>query len=192
MEGGSSFNALNFNVDYNEATGMNFTGAGTGVAVYVCPAAVHQPDGLRDGGDPYDPITSVFGTGYGYGDYGATNYVDIDPFGQAPYAAKYPATPTGISIQGPMGCSTRARPQYPRSPTAPAIPWPSAKTPGVILGTTVRTRKAITMASTLAQFSDWDRRAAPRFIAVLALGRARRSLRRFRPAQQQVSTRPRS
>ena len=26
MEGNSSFNALNFNVDYNEATGMNFTG----------------------------------------------------------------------------------------------------------------------------------------------------------------------
>ena len=26
MEGNTSFNALNFNVDYNEATGMNFTG----------------------------------------------------------------------------------------------------------------------------------------------------------------------
>ena len=26
MEGGASFNALNFNVDYNEATGMNLHG----------------------------------------------------------------------------------------------------------------------------------------------------------------------
>src|SRR5437867_2345524 len=34
MEGGSSFNALNFNVDYNEATGMNFTGCATVVSVF--------------------------------------------------------------------------------------------------------------------------------------------------------------
>src|SRR5271157_410811 len=32
-EGNASFNALNFSVDYNEATGMNFTGASTVVAM---------------------------------------------------------------------------------------------------------------------------------------------------------------
>jgi prepilin-type N-terminal cleavage/methylation domain-containing protein/prepilin-type processing-associated H-X9-DG protein len=80
MEGGSSFNALNFNVEYNEATGMNYTGASTVVAVYICPSATHAPDGGRDGVDPYDPISSLNG-GYGYGDYGATCYVDISPLG---------------------------------------------------------------------------------------------------------------
>ena len=46
LEGNNSFNALNFNVDYNEATGMNFTGASTVVASYLCPSsASRQPDG---------------------------------------------------------------------------------------------------------------------------------------------------
>jgi prepilin-type N-terminal cleavage/methylation domain-containing protein/prepilin-type processing-associated H-X9-DG protein len=81
MEGGTSFNALNFNVDYNEATGMNFTGASTVISVYLCPsAAARQPDG-NDGVDPNDPITQTFGKGYGYDDYGPTCYTDIDPTG---------------------------------------------------------------------------------------------------------------
>src|SRR5262249_58179227 len=80
MEGGSSFNALNFAVDYNEATGMNYTGASTVVAVYICPSATHSPDGGRDGVDPNDPISSV-GGGYGFGDYGSTCYTDISPLG---------------------------------------------------------------------------------------------------------------
>ncbi|MGP0066995.1 MAG: DUF1559 domain-containing protein [Isosphaeraceae bacterium] len=92
MEGNTSFNALNFNVDYNEATGMNYTGCSTTLAVFVCPSATHSPDGLRDGIDPYDPASN-FNGGYGYGDYGATNYTDIDPLGQTTYATNYPATP---------------------------------------------------------------------------------------------------
>ena len=39
MEGGSSFNALNFAADYNEATGMNFTGCSTVFNVYLCPSS---------------------------------------------------------------------------------------------------------------------------------------------------------
>jgi len=82
LEGGSSFSALNFNVDYNEATGMNFTGASTVVASYLCPSsAQRQPDGGNDGTDPLDLITSTFGRGYGYTDYGPTCYTDIDPNG---------------------------------------------------------------------------------------------------------------
>ena len=98
MEGNSSFNALNFNVDYNEATGMNFTGASTVVAAFLCPSSTRQPDGGNDGIDPNDPITSplFFGRGYGYDDYGPTCYTDIDPFGLSnnePGGATYPATP---------------------------------------------------------------------------------------------------
>jgi len=97
MEGNSSFNALNFNVDYNEATGMNFTGASTVVASYLCPSAANrQPAGGNDGVDPNDAITAFYGRGYGYDDYGPTCYTDIDPNGlmnNEPDAKIYPATP---------------------------------------------------------------------------------------------------
>jgi prepilin-type N-terminal cleavage/methylation domain-containing protein/prepilin-type processing-associated H-X9-DG protein len=78
LEGNSSFNALNFNVDYNEATGMNYTGAGSVIAVYICPSSTRAPDGGRDGIDPYDAASNL-SNGYGYNDYGPTNYTDIDP-----------------------------------------------------------------------------------------------------------------
>ncbi len=55
MEGGNSFNALNFNIyEYNDAIGINFTGASTVVNVYICPSATRSPDGGRDGVDPND------------------------------------------------------------------------------------------------------------------------------------------
>jgi prepilin-type N-terminal cleavage/methylation domain-containing protein/prepilin-type processing-associated H-X9-DG protein len=92
MEGNTGFNALNFNVDYNEATGMNYTGAGAALAVFLCPSSTRSPDGNRDGIDPYDAASSA-GNGYGYTDYGATNYTDIDPNANTTYAANFPATP---------------------------------------------------------------------------------------------------
>ncbi|WP_165219231.1 DUF1559 domain-containing protein [Aquisphaera insulae] len=94
LEGGSSFNALNFNADYNEATGMNFTGASTVINSYICPSATRSPDGGQDGPDPNDPISLASGRGYGYNDYGATCYTDIDPQGQIGNdGASYAATP---------------------------------------------------------------------------------------------------
>jgi prepilin-type N-terminal cleavage/methylation domain-containing protein/prepilin-type processing-associated H-X9-DG protein len=84
MEGGSQFNALNFNVGYNEATGMNFTGASAVINVFICPSSTRIGQG-RDSVDPNDPITTVYGRGYGYGDYGPTCYTDIDPNGIAAY-----------------------------------------------------------------------------------------------------------
>ncbi len=79
QEGGTSFNALNFSVDYNEITGMNFTGASNVVANFLCPSAVRATGGGTDGIDPNDAITTTFGRGYGMADYGATCYTDIDP-----------------------------------------------------------------------------------------------------------------
>jgi len=82
MEGGSSYNALNFNVkEYNEATGMNFTGAATVVSVYLCPSAARTGGGGQDGADPNDPISTQLGRGYGFTDYGPTCYTDISPIG---------------------------------------------------------------------------------------------------------------
>ena len=79
MEGGNSFNALNFNLaEYNDAWGANYTGASQVVAVFLCPSATRSPDGGRDGVDPNDPFSSQNG-GYGYNDYGPTVYTDISP-----------------------------------------------------------------------------------------------------------------
>ena len=79
MEGGTSFNALNFNLaEYNDAMGANYTGASQVVAVFLCPSATRQPDGGRDGVDPNDTFSSI-NNGYGYNDYGPTVYCDISP-----------------------------------------------------------------------------------------------------------------
>jgi prepilin-type N-terminal cleavage/methylation domain-containing protein/prepilin-type processing-associated H-X9-DG protein len=94
MEGGASFSAINFNIyEYNDAMGANITGAATVINVYICPSAVHSPEGGRDGVDLNDGGISALTGGYGYGDYGATCYTDIDPLGQTTYAAMFPATP---------------------------------------------------------------------------------------------------
>ena len=102
QEGGASFNALNFSVDYNEATGMNFTGASTVVNIFLCPSAVRQPAGGRDSVDPNDPITQAYGYGYGVNDYGATCYTDINPAGvQTGYSL---ATPYRLKASRANGC----------------------------------------------------------------------------------------
>ena len=41
MEGGSQFNALNFSVEYNDSTGINFTGASPVINTFLCPSAPH-------------------------------------------------------------------------------------------------------------------------------------------------------
>ena len=81
VEGNNTFNTLNFNVDYNEATGMNFTGCSTVFNFYLCPSANREPAGGRDTIDPNDPVATAKGIGYGVADYGATCYTDIDPTG---------------------------------------------------------------------------------------------------------------
>lgn len=82
-EGNASFNALNFNVDYNEATGMNFTGTSTVFNFFLCPSAVREPAGGRDSVDPNDAVSTATGIGYGVADYGPTVYTDISPLGVA-------------------------------------------------------------------------------------------------------------
>ena len=90
-EGGTQFNALNFVAGYNEASGMNFTGASAAIGFFVCPSAA-RIGGLRDAADPNDPISLARGLGYGYTDYGPTAYTDIDPLG----------TNTGYSLATPF------------------------------------------------------------------------------------------
>ena len=82
LEGGNVYNTLNFSVDYNEATGMNFTGCSSVLNVYLCPSSVREPGAGRDVTDPNDVTSTSRGTGYGVADYGATCYTDIDPLGR--------------------------------------------------------------------------------------------------------------
>ena len=94
MEGGNSFNAINFNIyEYNDAMGINITGTSQVLAVYICPSSTRQPDGSRDGVDPNDGGVSSFTGGYGYNDYGPTVYTDIDPFGLTGQLGSTQATP---------------------------------------------------------------------------------------------------
>ncbi len=97
MEGNSSFNALNFNVDYNESTGMNFTGASTVFNVFLCPSSQRDGNGGRDAIDPAEVTLGVSsgraGFGYGVQDYGATCYTDISPRGVAGGNGSSLATP---------------------------------------------------------------------------------------------------
>jgi prepilin-type N-terminal cleavage/methylation domain-containing protein/prepilin-type processing-associated H-X9-DG protein len=79
LEGGTAFNALNFNIsEYNDWSGINYTGASQAVSVFICPSATRQPDGGRDGADPLDQFSQI-NNGYGYTDYAPTNYTDISP-----------------------------------------------------------------------------------------------------------------
>jgi prepilin-type N-terminal cleavage/methylation domain-containing protein/prepilin-type processing-associated H-X9-DG protein len=94
IEGGTSFNALNFNLaEYNDAYGANYTGASQVVAVFLCPSAIHSPEGGRDGTDPNDPLSAtITSNGYGYNDYGPTVYTDISPIAVGGLGAT-PVTP---------------------------------------------------------------------------------------------------
>jgi prepilin-type N-terminal cleavage/methylation domain-containing protein/prepilin-type processing-associated H-X9-DG protein len=93
MEGGNSFNALNFNLDYNDLSGANFTGCTTVFNVFLCPSANRQPAGGRDAVDPLDALSTATGIGYGVQDYGATAYTDISPTGTGGGAGANGCTP---------------------------------------------------------------------------------------------------
>ncbi len=78
MEGSTLYTAMNFSMGYWEASGSNFTGASAAVNIFICPSAARD-NPQRDGADPSDTVSTAFGVGYGYCDYGATYYVDISP-----------------------------------------------------------------------------------------------------------------
>jgi len=80
IEGGSLYNALNFNYEYNDNSGGNFTGASAVVNVFLCPTAQRVSGGNRDSAatDPNaSPYEKAIGGGYGYTDYAPSVYSDI-------------------------------------------------------------------------------------------------------------------
>ena len=116
---------VNFNVDYNGLTGMNFTGARRS-STSSSALATRQPDGGNDGVDPNDPIVPVPAAGL------RLRRLRPDRLHRhQPRSASPPGTPTPYRDKSSRqtACSSRARPRSARSPTAPATPSPSARTP---------------------------------------------------------------
>ena len=84
IEGGTIFNAINFNLEYNSLSGANVTAYSSVVNSFLCPSTARQSGsapGHENAGDPGDPNASRFG-GMAVADYGATVYSDIDPQGR--------------------------------------------------------------------------------------------------------------
>src|SRR5271165_3669094 len=83
LEGGTTFNALNFALDYNDLSGANYTGAAQAISVFLCPSSPNASAFHDTPGDPNGALFEANGPGYGLTDYGATCYTDIDPLGQS-------------------------------------------------------------------------------------------------------------
>jgi prepilin-type N-terminal cleavage/methylation domain-containing protein/prepilin-type processing-associated H-X9-DG protein len=98
VEGSAQFNALNFAVDYNELTGMNFTGASGVVNIFLCPSSARSGGGGRDSynatNSPEENIPGNPGQqGYGYFDYAPSVYTDINVANGQPVAGGLGSTP---------------------------------------------------------------------------------------------------
>jgi prepilin-type N-terminal cleavage/methylation domain-containing protein/prepilin-type processing-associated H-X9-DG protein len=82
IEGTNLYSSLNFNYEYNDASGGNFTGASAVVNVFICPSSNHI-SGSRDStsGDPNgSAYEKAVASGYGYTDYAPSVYTDINVF----------------------------------------------------------------------------------------------------------------
>jgi prepilin-type N-terminal cleavage/methylation domain-containing protein/prepilin-type processing-associated H-X9-DG protein len=80
IEGSNLSNALNFNYEYNDASGGNYTGSSAVISVFLCPSSNHI-SGNRDtvSGDPNgSAYEKAIGGGYGYTDYAPSVYTDIN------------------------------------------------------------------------------------------------------------------
>ncbi len=93
MEQEQIFNAINFNLEYNNNTGGNVTAFSTSISIFLCPSASSINSGGHDTLDPKDTMIQKRGIGYGVVDYGATCFTEINPTGAAAAGNNYPATP---------------------------------------------------------------------------------------------------
>jgi prepilin-type N-terminal cleavage/methylation domain-containing protein/prepilin-type processing-associated H-X9-DG protein len=93
LEGGSLYNALNFNYEYNDAGGGNFTGASAVVNVFICPSTARASTRDTASADPnasaYERTAPV---GYGYTDYAPSVYTDINVVNGVPTTGGVGAT----------------------------------------------------------------------------------------------------
>jgi prepilin-type N-terminal cleavage/methylation domain-containing protein/prepilin-type processing-associated H-X9-DG protein len=79
IEGGSLYDSINFAYEYNDASGGNFTGTSSSLAVFVCPSTPRSATRDTAASDPNaSPYEQTQGAGYGYMDYAPSVYTDIN------------------------------------------------------------------------------------------------------------------
>ena len=81
IEGNATFNAINFNYEYNHSSLGNVTGCTQVLNAFLCPSAVRQGSPGREGASSASDTEANGYGGYGLADYGATCYTDISPAG---------------------------------------------------------------------------------------------------------------
>ena len=81
LEGTTIFNTINFNYEYNNSGLGNTTAFSASLNVFLCPSAVRQPGGGREGASSQTDTECNAVGGYGVADYGPTVYTDICPTG---------------------------------------------------------------------------------------------------------------
>ncbi|MHC5537472.1 DUF1559 family PulG-like putative transporter, partial [Singulisphaera rosea] len=67
MEGGNLYNSFNFTVEYNDASGCNYTGTSAAVSVFICPSSARSATRDTASADPNaSPYEKTTTAGYGY------------------------------------------------------------------------------------------------------------------------------
>ena len=200
LDSSGRYNAMNFGLPYNDATGANFTAASPSMNTFICPSADRVPPGIgQDSVDPHDNWTQTDGHGYGFTDYGATCYTDINPLGAT----------GGLGSGG----ATLYRDQSWQTDglLARGVTKIAAVVDGLsntIMVAEDAGRDARFVCAYTEGYGYWDTSATPGTLqypppglpvvggyncvqAILAMGGRRQRDRRFRPAEQQVHPRAR-
>jgi prepilin-type N-terminal cleavage/methylation domain-containing protein/prepilin-type processing-associated H-X9-DG protein len=94
LEGGNLYNSINFSYEYNDASGGNFTGTSSVIAVFNCPSTARGATRDTASSDPNgSPYEQASGSGYGYMDYAPSVYTDINVVGGVLQKGGVGATP---------------------------------------------------------------------------------------------------
>jgi prepilin-type N-terminal cleavage/methylation domain-containing protein/prepilin-type processing-associated H-X9-DG protein len=94
LEGGALYNSINFSYEYNEASGGNFTGTSSVIAIFNCPSTARSATRDTAANDPNgSPYEQASGSGYGYMDYAPSVYTDINVIGGVLQIGGVGATP---------------------------------------------------------------------------------------------------
>ena len=93
IEGNTIYNTINFNYEYNNTILGNVSAFTSVLNVFLCPSAVRQPGGGREGSSTATDVEANNYGGYAVQDYGPTCYTDISPGGVTGGLGSTAATP---------------------------------------------------------------------------------------------------
>ena len=91
LEGGNVYNAFNWNLMYNDLSGVNVTASSIPINVFICPTA--NVDGVANGRETVKDPGDANWRGYAVTSYGGTCYTDISPTLSTTGVGASPAVP---------------------------------------------------------------------------------------------------